>query len=126
LEKPLSDYLSATSSATKTTAWSNIKALVDTAVEDTDALLQTASVKNSNSRSAGVVVIASLDAAVHVIDGYVSSTESTSEVKAKASKRAIHLKAVAGYWSASDRQMIASTAGAPYAVALWQAEALGF
>lgn len=120
------DYLAASSSAAKTTAWSNIDALVDTLATDADTVLATASVKNSDSKAAGVVVLASLDAAVHILDAYVSSTQSTSTVDAKLAKRTIKLRQVSALWSPQDQQRVADVAGVPYDVALRYAEARGF
>lgn len=123
----LSDYLASTaSSSAKTTAWTNIKTAIDTAVTDVDSLLIIAAVKNSDTKATGLTVIAALDAAVHVIDGYVSSTQSPAEVNAKAAKRTVKLRQVSQYWSASDKQEIARAAGVPYSVALAHAEAAGF
>jgi uncharacterized membrane protein YdcZ (DUF606 family) len=120
------DYLAASSSATKATAWSNIEALVDTLATDADNVLAVASVKNSDSKAAGVVVLASLDAAIHIIDAYVSSAQSTATVQAKLAKRTVKLRQVAAMWSAQDRQRVADAAGVPYGVALSYAESRGF
>lgn len=128
IQKPIQDYLaaSAISGSTKQTAWTNIQALVDTATKDADALMQIAAVKNPNSQAAGIVVISSLDAAVHVIDGYVSSAQTPAQVAAKAQARTVKLKAVVQYWSAGDKQMVAEAAGVPFGVALKAAESRGF
>jgi hypothetical protein len=121
-----SDYLAASSKASKTTAWSNIEALVDTLTSDADTVLTTASIKNSDSKAAGVVVLASLDAAIHILDGYVSSAQSTSTVNAKLARRVIKLRQVSALWSEQDRQQVAIAAGIPIDAALRYADAHGF
>jgi hypothetical protein len=126
LQKPLADYLAASSGDAKTTAWSNIMALVDTATTDADALLQVAAVKNSDTHTTGVIVISSLDAAIHVLDAYVSSTQTSSVVQSKLAKRTVKLRTVAAHWSAQDKQNISSALGVPYPLLQDRAEALGY
>jgi hypothetical protein len=121
-----SDYLAASSKASKNTAWSNIEALVDTLTSDADTVLTTASIKNSDSRAAGVGVLASLDAAIHILDGYVSSAQSTSTVNAKLARRTIKLRQVSALWCEQDRQQVAIAVGIPYDAALRYADAHGF
>jgi hypothetical protein len=119
-------YTTATSKSTKTSTWNNIITLSDTLSTDADNILAIASVKNSDSKTAGVVIIASLDAAIHIIDGVVSSTESTSTVEAKMAARPYKLSYIETKWSPSDKQMISNAAGVPYPVALQYAKSQGF
>lgn len=126
LKKPLADYLAAASSANKTSAWSNIKALVDTAVNDSDTLLSVAKVSDSNSKEAGTLIIASLDAAVHILDGYVTSAQSKTEIKAKLAKRTVKLAEVERSWSVTDREQVAHATGVSYSTLLGEAERMGF
>lgn len=114
LEPLLATYLSkSSSSADKTTAWTNIQALVDTAVTDTDNLLTLAAVKNANSSAEAVTIIASINAAVHVLDGYVSSAQSTNQVQAKMAKRTVKLHALMKLWAPKDKELVESKLGAP-------------
>jgi len=126
LQKPLADYLAATSSSAKTTNWTNIEALVDTATTDADTLLQIAAVKNTDTQATGVIIISSLDAAVHIIDGFVSSAQSTATVQTKLAKRTVKLKTVSQHWSPQDQYNVSKAFGAPYSVVMARAEALGF
>ncbi|WP_420239246.1 hypothetical protein ACOBR2_06610 [Telmatobacter bradus] len=126
LETPLSDYLAATSSASKTTAWSNIEAAVDTAVNDADTLLAVAKVSDPTSAATGTVVIASLDAAIHTIDAFVSSAQTSTQVSAKLAKRSAKLAQVERSWSAADKQHIAAATGVPYALLHERALAVGY
>lgn len=126
LQKPLSDYLQATSSSGKNSAWANIQAAMDTAVADTDNLLLIAKVSDPKSQQAGTIIISSLDAAVHVLDAYMSGAQSQQVVAAKVAKRAVKLNQVSQYWSQHDRQQISAALGVPYPVAYDYAVAHGF
>jgi hypothetical protein len=126
LQKPLADYLAATSKQSKQTAWLNVMALIDTAATDADKLLAIAAVKNSDTQSRGVVVIAAIDAAVHILDGYVAATQTTQQVQATAAKRSIKLRQIARYWSPQDKHEVASHFGMPYMVYMARAQAMGF
>ena len=126
LQQPLADYLAATSSSAKNTTWTNIEALVDTATTDADNLLQIAAVKNAGTQATGVIVISSLDAAVHILDAYVSSAQSTAQVQAKLAKRTVKLKTVSQYWSSQDKQDISTALGISYSDVVSRAEAVGF
>jgi len=126
LQKPIADYLAASSKASKTTAWSNIEALMDTAVNDTDTLLSVAKVGDPSSKEAGTLIIASLDAAVHTIDAFVTSAQSSSEIKAKLARRKMKIAEVARAWSPADRQQIENATGVSYPALLQQAEQMGF
>ncbi len=126
LKKPVSDYLSAASSASKTTAWTNVEALVDTAVNDADTLLAAAKVSDPKSQETGTVVIATLDAAMHTIDSFVTSAQSKTEIRAKLNGRKAKLAEVERSWSPADKQQIAAATGVSYPVLLHAAEGMGF
>ena len=127
LQQPIKDYLAASAlSGTKTTYWTNIQALVDTATKDADTLMQIAAVKDPGSQAAGVVVISSLDAAIHVLDGYVSSAQTPAQVAAKAAARSIKVSSMVKYWSQGDKQMVSAQLGKPFYVVLEAAELRGF
>jgi hypothetical protein len=127
LTSDATQYVAATSSADKTTAWTNIQDAVDVLATNADSTLQLAAVKNSNSNAAGVVVLASLDAAVHVLDGYVSSAQSTATVQAKMARRSVRLRNVARYWNPEEKQKVATAYGSSSFDSLYnRAVALGF
>lgn len=126
LQKPLADYLAASASAQKQSAWTNVMAAVDTATTDADSLLQIAAVKDPESSKNGAIIVASIDAAVHVLDGYVSSTLTPAQVQARASARRLKLQSLVTHWSSQDRQMVSAKLGVPFGVALRNAEAAGF
>jgi hypothetical protein len=126
LEKPLADYLSATSSASRTTAWSNIEALVDTVVNDADTLLSVAKVSDPTSKQTGTLVIATLNAAVHTIDAFVTSAQNKTEIQAKLAKRSMKIASVERMWSDADRRQIAAATGTSYPSLLRAAGQMGF
>lgn len=126
LQKPLADYLASTTKQSKLSAWQNVVALIDTAATDADKLLAIAAVKNGDSQTRGMVVIASIDAAVHVLDGFVASTQTVQQVQATAARRSIKLRQIARYWSPQDKRELADQAGMPYTVYMARAQAMGF
>ncbi len=114
LEPLVATYLAkASGSSTKATAWSNIQAIVDTAAADADNLLELASVKNANSNAQAVVVISSLDAAVHILDGFVSSAQPVSAVQKKLAARTVKLSTLMKQWTPADRENVVAHLGAP-------------
>lgn len=126
LQGPIADYLAASSSATKASTWTNIKAVVDTLTKDADQLMQIAALKNAQSQKQALIALTAFDAAVHVIDGYVSSTLTPAQVQARASARTMKFMTLNRMWSAKDKQMIAKAYGEPYPVLMRQAQTFGF
>ena len=126
LQRPLNDYLSATSSSSKSTAWANVEALVDTAVKDADTLLAAAHVKDPQTAATGTIIIGSLDAAIHVLDAFVIGAQTKAQVQAKLARRTVKISALDQAWTPQAKEVIAKGVNAPYPVVLQQAESLGF
>jgi hypothetical protein len=101
--------------------------LVDDLVTNGDSALTTlAGIKSSTSQQKAVVLMASLDAILHTVDGLVQSTQSTSAVKATAARRAAKLKVVSQYWSEQDKTTIAKAFGSNYSTLYSHEIAMGF
>lgn len=126
IQKPLSDYLAASASSDKTTAWTAVQAAVDTAVKDSDQLLLVAKVSDPQSKATGTVVIASIDAAVHTMDAFLTAAQTPQQVKAKVAARAVKVSMVSGSWSVIDQEHMAMATGVPYKVLIDRGEAIGF
>jgi hypothetical protein len=79
-------------------AFQSIVNLVDKLVTEGDtALLDAAAIKNVQTRSSVTAAIGALDTILHVVDGYVQSTQSTAQVKATAQRRQVKLRQISMY-----------------------------
>jgi hypothetical protein len=109
-----------------TGTFASIVNVVDNLVNNGDAaLLQAAHIVDPASKEKATAVLASLDALLHVIDGYVSAAQPTSAVTARMAKRTAKLKTLQAYYSAADKKTIESAFHAPYSVVLQHAYAEG-
>ena len=115
------DYTAKPSSST----FSQIESIVDKLVEESDAsLLQVMAIKDPATRQEIQVGIASFDALIHTIDGFIQTTQSASAVAAKARTRVHKLQEVATFWSERDKESVASTFSTRYdALAKFEAKA---
>lgn len=113
LETVGNTYLSKSATASeKNVAWTSIITLVDSVVSDADsALLTSVGVKNSSSQQEITIGLGALSAALHIIDGYISTAQSSSDVQAKLAKRAIKLKTVSQFWTEQQKIEIAQAYG---------------
>jgi hypothetical protein len=109
-----------------TGTYAKIEQVVDSLVQNGDAALLAAShIKDAASQSKAVSIIASLDAALHVFDTLVASTQSTSVVKARMATRSVKLKQLSQLWSARDKATVSAQFHAPFSVLLDRATVEG-
>jgi hypothetical protein len=114
-------------SSTKVSAWQAIIQISDTMVQSTDAaLLQAVAIKDTGSQAKAVAAIGGIDAALHIIDGWVSQAQPAAAVQTKTTARNIKLKDVAPYWDAADRLEVAHKMGASFNTVYTEATAAGF
>jgi hypothetical protein len=110
-----------------TSIWASIIQTSDNLVTNGDAqLLAAARISNPDSQSKATAVIGTLDALLHVLDGWISSTQTPAQVQARAAARSVKLNAVVRYWSAEDKQRVADKLGVNFNTAYGQAVAVGF
>jgi hypothetical protein len=109
------------------TAWQNIKTLIDSVVTNGDAaLLQAAKISNPQSKTMVTASLAALSAGLHIIDGFVSQTQTKAELQQKAANREIKLAQVVEYWNQQERDQVAKSLGTKFETAYETATALGF
>jgi len=108
--------------------WKNIVALVDSIVTNGDAaLLQAAKISDPASQVKATTIIGALDAALHIIDGWVASTQTPAQASATAAARTTKLQSVVRYWSQQDKDRVAREMGArDFNTVFQQATALGY
>jgi hypothetical protein len=95
--KSLCDQYEAGASAS---VYDSIVKLIDQIVTEGDsAVLQASGIKDQKSQAAVTAVLGGLDTILHVIDGYIQSTQTTAQIKATASKRTIKLNQVRSAWN---------------------------
>lgn len=107
LETASSAYVAAPSSD----GWTKLGSVVDALVSDADqGLLNALAIKNPASQAQAKIALSALDAAVHVMDGYLMAARSPAEANAVAESRsanqAVKLQSVVMYWSATDWQRV--------------------
>ena len=92
--------------------WTRMGAVVDALVSDADQGLLTAlAIKNPVSQAKAKVALSALDAAVHVLDGYLLTARTPAEAQAAAAQRTVKLQSVVRYWSPQDRQRVEEAFG---------------
>lgn len=107
--------------------WLQIIAMVDDLVTNGDsALTQIAGIKSSSSQQTTLTVLASLDALLHTLDGFIQSTESPAQVKATAMQRSIKLQVISQYWSDRDKDRLSQAFGHDYSTLYSHEIAMGF
>ena len=111
LEALCNDYTAHPSSNT----FDQVVALVDQLVNQGDSdLLTVAAIKDPATAQKATAVLAALDAVLHIIDGYVTSAQSTKQVQARAQARRARLKAVTQYWTEQQKNDVAAKFNMPY------------
>jgi len=95
--------------------WMKLGAAVDALVSDADkGLLAAMAIKNPASQAKAQVALSALDAAIHVVDGYLMAARTPDAVKAVAESRSanrsadqtVRLQSVVRYWSVNDWQRV--------------------
>jgi hypothetical protein len=95
--------------------WLRLEAVVDALVSDADeALLAAVAIKNPANQGKAKVALSALDAAMHVVDGYLMTARTPAEAKAAADQRAVKLQSVVRYWRPEDRRSVELAFGAHF------------
>jgi hypothetical protein len=97
------------------TTWHNIQNLLETIINTNQSALEAAvGIKSHDAKTAYIAAITGLSAALAVLDGYVNSTKTTAQLKAKAQVRRAKLSAQVRYWSDADKQRVSSALGVDF------------
>jgi len=93
--------------------WARVGAAMDSLVANADrGLLAAMAIKNPESEVRAKVVLSALNAAVHVLDGFLLTARTPTEVQDAAAARMVKLEQVSRYWSPQDwRRVDAAFAG---------------
>lgn len=92
--------------------WIRLQAVVDQLVSDADAGLMAAlEIKNPTSKAEAKTALSALDAAIHVVDGYLTAARTPAEAKAAAAQRTVKLQSVVQCWSPADWQSVDAAFG---------------
>lgn len=102
--------------------WARMGAVVDALVSDADeGLLAALAIKNPASQARAKIALSAVDAAMHVVDGYLMSARTPEEAKAVAAHRALNngastagtvkLHSVVRYWSPEDWRRVEQAYG---------------
>ncbi|MDR3765285.1 MAG: hypothetical protein P4M01_14450 [Acidobacteriota bacterium] len=85
--------------------WAKLGTAMDELVNDADASLLAASgIKNAKSQAKAKLALSALDAAVHVLDGYLASARTTGQTQAALAARRVKLAEVTAEWNSADWQ----------------------
>ena len=78
---------------------------MDALVSDADqGLLAVLAIKNPASQAEAKAALSAVDAAVHVLDGYLLAARTPAEAQAAATQRTVSVQSVVRYWSPRDWQ----------------------
>jgi hypothetical protein len=87
--------------------WASLGATVDTLVNEADqGLLAALAIKDPASQAKAKAALSALDAAVHVLDGYLLAARTPAQVQAAAAQRTVKLESVVRCWSRQDWQRV--------------------
>lgn len=107
--------------------WKQIVSMVDDLVGNGDsALAELTGIKSSASQQTAITALASLDALLHTIDGFVQTTQDPSQVKATAARRAMKIGNISRYWSDGDKTRMSQALGYDYSTLYDHEIAMGF
>jgi hypothetical protein len=94
-------------SAPSSSVWTQLTAVVDQLVSDADSgLLAAANIKDASSQAKAKIALSALDAAVHVVDGYLQAAQPPATVQKTAAARNVKLHEVTQYWNSADWQRV--------------------
>jgi hypothetical protein len=107
--------------------WTRVLAVVDQMVNDADnGLLSALAIKDPTSRAEAKVALSALDAAIHVLDGYLASAKTPAQVQASAAARTVKVSAVSRMWNESDRERVEAALGKRFDVMVEAASEAGY
>ncbi len=92
--------------------WASLGAAVDSLVNDADqGLLAALAIKDPASQAKAKAALSAVDAAVHVLDGYLMAARSPAQTQTAAAQRTVKLQSVARCWSGQDWQRVERASG---------------
>jgi hypothetical protein len=107
--------------------WTQLLAVVDQMVNDADnGLLSALAIKDPTSRAEAKVALSALDAAIHVLDGYLATARTPAQVQASAAARTVKVSAVTGIWNEADRERVEAALGKKFDVMVEAASEAGY
>ncbi len=87
--------------------WASLGATMDALVNDADqGLLAALAIKDPASLAKAKAALSAVDAAVHVLDGYLLAARSPAQAQSSAAQRTVKLQSVTRCWSRQDRQRV--------------------
>ncbi len=87
--------------------WASLGAAVDALVNDADqGLMAALAIKDAASQAKAKAALSALDAAVHVLDGYLLAARSPAQAQSAAAQRTVKLQSMTGYWNRQDWQRV--------------------
>lgn len=98
--------------APSTGGWASLGAAMDALVNDADqGLLAALAIKDPASQAKAKAALSAVDAAVHVLDGYLLTARSPAQAQSSAARRTVKLQLVTRCWSRQDRQRVEQAFG---------------
>jgi len=92
--------------------WARLGATVDALVNEADqGLLAALAIKDPASQTKAKAALSALDAAVHVLDGYLMAARSPAQAQTASSQRVVKLQSVVRYWGPQDWQRVERASG---------------
>ena len=103
----LSQVSGAYAAAPSGDGWASLGAAVDALVVDADqGMMAALALKNPESQLRARAALSALDAAVHVVDGYLLSARTPAEAQASAAQRTVKVRSVMKCWRRQDRELV--------------------
>lgn len=98
--------------APSSSVWASLGAAVDALVNDANqGLLAALAIKDPASQVKAKAALSALDAAVHVLDGYLLGARSPAQAKTAAAQRTVKLQSITRYWNRQDWQRVEQAFG---------------
>ncbi len=96
--------------------WASLGAAVDTLVKEADqGLLAALAIKDAASQAKAKAALSAVDAAVHVLDGYLMAARGPLQAQASGAQGRVKPPSVARYWSQADWQRVERAFGGGFA-----------
>ncbi len=125
--KELAQVSAAYVASPSTDNWMKLGAVVDQLVNDAyQGLLAAAGIKNAESQVRAKIALSALDAAVHVLDGYLAVARTPVQTQAAVAARKVKLQVVSVAWSVADWQRVNQREGGRGREAVALAQAQGY
>jgi hypothetical protein len=107
--------------------WTQLLAVVDQMVNDADkGLLSALAIKDPKSQMEAKMALSALDAAIHVVDGYLAAAKTPAQAQASAAARTVKVQTVSRAWSEADRNRVATALGERFDVMVEAASEAGY